>query len=94
MGIFYGKLVELAISNHRVCQDIETIKTALLTSHFYKNAEKSHLFFSYFETVFNFQFICLWVQLDEHAETKTPLNSSWDEIAVKLSYFDKKIPLF
>lgn len=45
MGIFYGKLVELAISNHRVCQDIETIKTALLTSHFYKNAEKSHFFF-------------------------------------------------
>lgn len=39
IGIFYGKWIELAISNHRVHQDVETIKTALLTSHFCENAE-------------------------------------------------------
>lgn len=42
IGIFYRKLIELATSNHRVCQDIETIITALLTFHFYENAEKNH----------------------------------------------------
>lgn len=90
IGIFCGKLIEPAISNCRVLQNTETIKTALLTSHFCENAEKSHLVFRILKQFLSFQLTCLWAQLDEHAETKTPLNSCWDEIAVKLSYSDKK----
>lgn len=59
LGIVYGKLIELALSNHRVSQDIETIKTALLTSHFYENAEKSHSFFPILKQFFSFQLISL-----------------------------------